>query len=87
MLAAANPIYGSYSETKSTADQIDLSTTILSRFDCIFVVKDIKTREHDERIATHVLGIHTGRMEEEVDEHAVMDVYKLQRYCIFYIFE
>lgn len=40
--AAANPIYGRYDDLKSTAENIDLMTTILSRFDLIFIVRDIR---------------------------------------------
>lgn len=42
MLAAANPIYGRYDDLKSAAENIDLMTTILSRFDLIFIVRDIR---------------------------------------------
>lgn len=40
VLAAANPIFGRYDEMKSPGDNIDFQTTILSRFDLIFIVKD-----------------------------------------------
>jgi DNA replication licensing factor MCM5 len=42
VLAAANPIYGRYDDLKSTSENIDLMTTILSRFDLIFIVRDIR---------------------------------------------
>ena len=42
VLAAANPIYGRYDDLKSAAENIDLMTTILSRFDLIFIVRDIR---------------------------------------------
>ena len=42
VLAAANPVYGRYDDFKSASDQIDLMTTILSRFDMIFLVRDIR---------------------------------------------
>ncbi|KXZ53157.1 hypothetical protein GPECTOR_7g1049 [Gonium pectorale] len=56
VLAAANPPSGRYDDMKSAADNIDLQSTILSRFDLIFIVKD--TREHDMAIARHVLDNH-----------------------------
>ncbi|KAG2489331.1 hypothetical protein HYH03_012163 [Edaphochlamys debaryana] len=56
VLAAANPPSGRYDDLKSAADNIDLQSTILSRFDLIFIVKD--TREHDMAIARHVLDNH-----------------------------
>jgi len=44
VLAAANPVFGRYDEGRSPGENIDFQTTILSRFDMIFIVKD----EHDE---------------------------------------
>jgi DNA replication licensing factor MCM5 len=43
---------------KDIGENIDLMTTILSRFDCIFIVRDVREYERDRSIARHVLGIH-----------------------------
>ncbi|KAG2449154.1 hypothetical protein HYH02_005901 [Chlamydomonas schloesseri] len=56
VLAAANPPSGRYDDLKTAQENIDLQSTILSRFDLIFIVKD--TREHDMAIAKHVLDNH-----------------------------
>jgi DNA replication licensing factor MCM5 len=40
VLAAANPPSGKYDDLKTAQENIDLQTTILSRFDLIFIVKD-----------------------------------------------
>ncbi|PNG99123.1 DNA replication licensing factor mcm5, partial [Tetrabaena socialis] len=56
VLAAANPPSGRYDDLKTAQENIDLQSTILSRFDLIFIVKD--TREHDLAIARHVLDNH-----------------------------
>jgi DNA replication licensing factor MCM5 len=45
VLAAANPVWGRYDEGRSPGENIDFQTTILSRFDMIFIVKD----EHNEQ--------------------------------------
>lgn len=58
VLAAANPIYGRYDDLKGVGENIDLMTTILSRFDCIFIVRDVRDTERDKSIARHVLGVH-----------------------------
>jgi DNA replication licensing factor MCM5 len=58
VLAAANPIFGRYDDLKSVGDNIELMTTILSRFDCIFIVRDVRDMERDREIARHVLGVH-----------------------------
>lgn len=44
VLAAANPIFGRYDDMKSPGENIEFQSTILSRFDLIFIVKD----EHNE---------------------------------------
>ena len=51
VLAAANPPSGRYDDLKSAQDNIDLQTTILSRFDLIFIVRDAQSVEDDLRIA------------------------------------
>ncbi|KAJ1428371.1 MCM2/3/5 family-domain-containing protein [Ochromonadaceae sp. CCMP2298] len=58
VLAAANPIYGRYDDMKDVGDNIDLMTTILSRFDMIFIVRDVRDAERDISIAKHVMGVH-----------------------------
>jgi len=58
VLAAANPIYGRLDDLKATQDQIDFQTTILSRFDCIFLVKDIREIKKDMNLAQHIMDLH-----------------------------
>ena len=50
VLAAANPIFGRYDDMKSPGDNIDFQTTILSRFDLIFIVKDTHDAGRDRVI-------------------------------------
>lgn len=58
VLAAANPPSGRYDDMKSASDNIDLQSTILSRFDLIFIVKDERSAVKDQMIARHVLEVH-----------------------------
>ena len=58
VLAAANPVFGRYDDTRSAADNIDLLPTILSRFDLIFIVRDIRNERRDQEIARHVMRVH-----------------------------
>lgn len=60
VLAAANPLYGRYDDMKAVGENIDLMTTILSRFDCIFIVRDVRDQERDRNIARHVMSIHVN---------------------------
>lgn len=58
VLAAANPKFGRFDRYKSIAEQIDLPSPILSRFDLIFVVEDKPDVERDTKLASHILRIH-----------------------------
>ncbi|KAJ3387894.1 minichromosome maintenance protein 5 [Entophlyctis sp. JEL0112] len=58
VLAAANPVFGRYDDMKSAGENIDFQSTILSRFDLIFIVKDEHDDIRDKTLAKHVLGIH-----------------------------
>lgn len=60
VLEAANPIAGRYDDLKTAQDNIDLQTTILSRFDLIFIVKDVRMYDQDKRIASHIIKVHAS---------------------------
>ncbi|GAG67974.1 unnamed protein product, partial [marine sediment metagenome] len=56
ILAAGNPAFGRYDGYRSVAENISLPSSILSRFDLIFIGKgDKPNTERDEGIVTHVL--------------------------------
>lgn len=48
-----------YDDLSSASDNIDLQTTILSRFDLIFIVRDVPDEQKDQEIARQGYGIHT----------------------------
>ena len=58
VLAAANPVFGRYDDFKSASENIDLMSTILSRFDLIFLVRDVREEARDRMICRHVMGVH-----------------------------
>lgn len=62
MLAAANPLYGRYDDLKHAAEQIDFQSSILSRFDAIFIVRDQRLEELDKKIASHVVNLHMNKV-------------------------
>jgi DNA replication licensing factor MCM5 len=59
VLAAANPAFGSYDDAQELSSNLDLATTLLSRFDLIFILRDLRNEELDSMIARHVVGLHT----------------------------
>jgi replicative DNA helicase Mcm len=58
ILAAANPTLGRYNPYQTIAQNMNLPVTILSRFDLIFVLRDLPDEEKDARMAEHVLRLH-----------------------------
>ena len=58
VMAAANPIGGRYDGSKTFAENVDLTDPILSRFDCICVVRDLVDPEGDVRLAEFVVESH-----------------------------
>jgi replicative DNA helicase Mcm len=58
ILAAANPTLGRYNPYQTIAQNMNLPVTILSRFDLIFVLRDLPDEEKDARMAEHILRLH-----------------------------
>jgi replicative DNA helicase Mcm len=58
ILAAANPALGRYEPHRTVAENISLPVTILSRFDLIFVLRDVPDKEADAKMSQHILEIH-----------------------------
>ena len=58
ILAAANPMYGKYDPYKNITENVNLPIPLLTRFDLIFIVRDIPEKEKDSLVASHILQIH-----------------------------
>lgn len=58
ILSAANPMYGKYDPFKNITENVNLPIPLLTRFDLIYVIRDMPEREKDSRIAGHILEIH-----------------------------
>ncbi len=70
VLAAANPSLGRYEPNRTVAENVPLPVTILSRFDLIFVLRDVPNKESDSKMSQHILEIHrrgVSPVEAQVD--------------------
>lgn len=58
ILSAANPMYGKYDPYKNITENVNLPVPLLTRFDLIFIVRDVPEKDKDNLIASHILEIH-----------------------------
>ncbi|MFW6286056.1 MAG: minichromosome maintenance protein MCM [Nanoarchaeota archaeon] len=58
VLGAANPKYGRFDPYGDLMKQINFPPALVSRFDLIFIVRDIPDKKKDDLIANHILQTH-----------------------------
>ncbi|TET25462.1 MAG: minichromosome maintenance protein MCM [Candidatus Bathyarchaeum sp.] len=58
ILAAANPTLGRYDPYRTVGENISLPVTILSRFDLIFILRDVPEKTKDAQMTEHILNLH-----------------------------
>ncbi|MFH0711800.1 MAG: minichromosome maintenance protein MCM [archaeon] len=75
VLAAANPKFGRFDPLQSIPKQVNLAPSLLSRFDAIFIMRDIPSRKDDEAIATHVLLEHKQEAKHDVIDNDLLRKY------------
>lgn len=83
VLAAANPVFGRYDDLKTMGEQIDFQTTILSRFDLIFIIRDIRDKERDKNLASHIMDIHINSENKQNDITGPIETDLLTKYVAF----
>ena len=81
VLAAANPLFGRYDDLKHAAEQIDFQSSILSRFDAIFIVRDVRDEAVDKAIATHVVNLHMLR--QDASNSPEVEIEFLKKYLTY----
>ncbi|KAH7972068.1 hypothetical protein HPB52_006162 [Rhipicephalus sanguineus] len=83
VLAAANSVFGRWDDLKAN-ENIDFMPTILSRFDMIFIVKDVHDEKRDSTLAKHVIGIHmNAEPTAEKTQEGELSLSVLKKYISF----
>jgi len=80
ILAAANPMFGKYDPFKNLTENVNLPIPLLTRFDLVFVVRDIPTPEKDREIAQHIISQHGT---SGTDTTSLVDIDILTKYLAY----
>lgn len=75
ILAAANPKFGRFEIDKPFASQINLAPSLLSRFDFIFVMRDVAEEKRDNMIADKIFSEHSEEFDEDILEKDLFKKY------------
>lgn len=77
VIAAGNPKFGRYIAERPVSDNINLPTTILSRFDLIFILRD-QPGEQDKELANYIVDVHAGKVTKNI-----IDIELLKKYIAY----
>jgi len=80
ILAAANPMFGKYDPFKNLTENVNLPIPLLTRFDLVFVVRDIPSQEKDRQIAQHIISQHGT---SGTDTTSLIDIDILTKYLAY----
>ena len=75
VLAAGNPKLGRFDPYTPIPQQIDISPALLTRFDVIFIIRDLPNKVSDEAIATHVLQEHKQNVVRDIIDSKLLKKY------------
>jgi len=75
VLAAGNPKLGRFDPFTPIPQQIDISPALLSRFDVIFIIRDLPNKTQDTAIATHVLEEHLQEVTRDMIDPKLLRKY------------
>jgi replicative DNA helicase Mcm len=80
ILSAANPMYGKYDPYKNITENVNLPVPLLTRFDLVYVIRDLPEKEKDSKIASHILEIHKDARKSS---QAAINIDLLSKYLAF----
>lgn len=61
VIAAANPKHGSYNMSNTVAENLNMATPILSRFDLVFILRDRADKDQDRLVSSNIMGLYRGK--------------------------
>ncbi|MGB9719733.1 MAG: minichromosome maintenance protein MCM [Candidatus Anstonellales archaeon] len=83
IIAAANPRFGRFQQTKNIPEQFDVPPSLLSRFDLLFPIIDILDTAKDEKLASHIMKLHMESTHVEEMAGPPVDTELLRKYIAY----
>jgi len=80
ILSAANPMFGKYDIFKNIYENVNLPIPLLTRFDLVFIVRDVPSQEKDRSIAQHIISQHGS---SGTDTTSLIDIDILTKYLSY----
>ncbi|KAK4874713.1 hypothetical protein RN001_014073 [Aquatica leii] len=71
ILAAGNPVGGHYDKAKTVAENLKISSPLISRFDLVFVLVDQPCEKYDKLVSERVLGLHRQSKQPRVKQDTI----------------
>lgn len=73
VVAASNPVGGSYNRAKTVSENLKISSAMLSRFDLTFILEDKGDEEHDALLTAHVMASHGAQARAQGARRALLE--------------
>jgi len=85
IVASANPVGSRYDPKKTVVENINITPTLLSRFDLIYLVLDNPNEASDRRLAKHLVSLYYAPEDREAkeDEEGVIPTSVLTNYISY----
>lgn len=83
VIAAANPKFGSFDDQRDPTENIEFQSTILSRFDMIFIVLDERNEVKDMNLSKYVMSMHARAATPTESVQGPIGVATLKRYVTY----
>jgi DNA replication licensing factor MCM4 len=84
VLASANPAGSRYNPAQSVVENLKLPSTLLSRFDLIFLILDKADLAADRQLARHLVSLHNPEEEQEMSpQNEIISLDDLRSYILY----
>lgn len=71
VLGAANPRFGRYDPNRTPVENINMPPTLISRFDLVFIMRDVPDKVADEQMVDHIIEAYEQKPSKTIDPQTI----------------